>query len=73
MENSTGSEDNNFEKKIISIRVDTWYIRLKNKQSIDLLTANIIPATKYFKSKFDHMRFKIDYINQDINVFKLRF
>ena len=42
-----------------------------NKQTIDLLIANVIPTTKYFESRFDHMQFQIDRVNQDINIFKL--
>ena len=42
-----------------------------NKQTIDLLIANVIPTTKYFESRFDHMQFQIDRVNHDINIFKL--
>ena len=42
-----------------------------NKQTIDLLVANVIPTTKYFESRFDHMQFQIDRVNHDINTFKL--
>ena len=42
-----------------------------NKQTIDLLIANVIPTTKYFESRFDHMQFQIDRVNHDINTFKL--
>ncbi len=41
-----------------------------NKQTIDLLIANVIPTTKYFESRFDHMQFQVDRINQDLNEFK---
>ena len=38
-----------------------------NKQTVDLLIANANPTTKYFETRFDHMQFQIDRINQDIN------
>lgn len=41
-----------------------------NKQTIDLLVANVIPTTKYFETRFDHMQYQIDRIDKDLNLFK---
>ncbi len=36
-----------------------------NQETIDVLVANIIPTTKYFESRFDHMQYQIDEIKQN--------
>ena len=33
-----------------------------NKETVDILVANIIPTTKYFESRFDFMQHQIDEI-----------
>ena len=33
-----------------------------NQETIDILVANVIPTTKYFESRFDHMQYQIDEI-----------
>ena len=35
-----------------------------NKESIDVLVTSIIPTTKYFESRFDHMQYQIDEIKE---------
>ncbi len=59
-EKETSASDLSFDMSTLKI----------NKQTIDLLIANVIPTTKYFESRFDHMQFQIDRINRDINEFK---
>jgi len=55
-----------------------------NKESIDLLVANVIPTTKYFESRFDHMQYQIDelknsqnktqeYLEKKLNIIDARF
>ena len=41
-----------------------------NKQTLDILVANVIPTTKYFESSFNHLQFQINRINLDLNEFK---
>lgn len=31
-----------------------------NQESMDVLVANVIPTTKYFETRFDHMQYQID-------------
>jgi len=33
-----------------------------NKESVDVLVTSIIPTTKYFESRFDHMQYQVDEI-----------
>jgi uncharacterized protein YukE len=35
-----------------------------NQETMDVLVANIIPTTKYFESRFDHMQYQIDEIKK---------
>jgi archaellum component FlaC len=35
-----------------------------NQESMDVLVANVIPTTKYFESRFDHMQYQIDQIKK---------
>ena len=35
-----------------------------NQESMDVLVANVIPTTKYFESRFDHMQYQIDEIRK---------
>ena len=41
-----------------------------NKETVDILVANIIPTTKYFESRFDHLQYQINEIKTDIDNFK---
>ena len=36
-----------------------------NQETIDILVANVIPTTKYFESRFDHMQYQIDEIKNN--------
>ncbi len=68
---SKGKNEGVKEKKISASDLSLDMADFKiNKQTIDLLVANVIPTTKYFESRFDHMQFQIDRVNQDINGFK---
>jgi len=49
------------EKDIQSLTLD--------KKTMDVLVANIIPTSKYFEVRFDHMQDQISRINNDINSF----
>ncbi len=49
------------EKDIQSLTLD--------KKTMDVLVANIIPTSKYFEVRFDHMQDQINRINNDINSF----
>ena len=35
-----------------------------NQESMDVLVANVIPTTKYFESRFDHMQYQIDEVRK---------
>ena len=37
-----------------------------NKETIDILVANIIPTTKYFETRFDHLQYQVNEIKEDI-------
>jgi len=50
------------EKDIQSLTLD--------KKTMDVLVANIIPTSKYFEVRFDHMQDQINRINNDINNFR---
>ncbi|RLA68665.1 MAG: hypothetical protein DRG24_09895 [Epsilonproteobacteria bacterium] len=39
-----------------------------NQETMDVLVANIIPTTKYFESRFDHMQYQIDEIKNNQGV-----
>ncbi len=49
------------EKDIQSLTLD--------KKTMDFLVANIIPTSKYFEVRFDHMQDQINRTNNDINNF----
>ena len=49
------------EKDIQSLTLD--------KKTMDVLVANIIPTSKYFEVRFDHMQIQINRTNNDINKF----
>lgn len=49
------------EKDIQSLTLD--------KKTMDVLVANIIPTSKYFEVRFDHMQDQINRINHDIRSF----
>ena len=38
-----------------------------DKKTIDVLVANIIPTSKYFEARFDHLQSQIDIIWKDVN------
>ena len=41
-----------------------------DKKTMDVLVANIIPTSKYFEIRFDHMQSQIDDINYNIKDFR---
>ena len=41
-----------------------------DKKTMDVLVANIIPTSKYFEVRFDHMQSQIDDIKSDIKDFR---
>ncbi len=41
-----------------------------DKKTMDVLVANIIPTSKYFEARFDHMQSQIDDIKGDIKDFR---
>jgi hypothetical protein len=41
-----------------------------DKKTMDVLVANIIPTSKYFEVRFDHMQDQINRINTDLNEFR---
>ncbi len=41
-----------------------------DKRTMDVLVANIIPTSKYFEVRFDHMQRQIDDINHNIKEFR---
>jgi predicted transcriptional regulator len=43
-----------------------------DKRTIDVLVANIIPTSKYFESRFDHLQYQINEIKTDIKEFERR-
>ncbi|MBW2100749.1 MAG: hypothetical protein JRG68_08375 [Deltaproteobacteria bacterium] len=50
------------EKNIESLTLD--------KKTMDVLVADIIPTSKYFEIRFDHMQDQINRINNDLNEFR---
>ena len=63
-------EENNKEKKDASfLSTDLSDLKI-NKQTIDLLVANVIPTTKYFESRFDHMQYQISEIKANLSDLK---
>ncbi|RLA70726.1 MAG: hypothetical protein DRG24_06485 [Epsilonproteobacteria bacterium] len=42
-----------------------------NQETMDVLVANIIPTTKYFESRFDHMQYQIDEIKNNQGLMQL--
>ena len=43
-----------------------------DKKTMDVLVANIIPTSKYFEIRFDHMQGQIDVLNGDLKDFRFR-
>ena len=41
-----------------------------DKKTMDILVANIIPTSKYFEVRFDHMQGQIDSIKSDLKDFR---
>ena len=39
---------------------------LLDQKTIDVLVANIIPTSKYFETRFDHLQYQVDEIKADI-------
>jgi chaperonin cofactor prefoldin len=41
-----------------------------DKRTMDVLVANIIPTSKYFEVRFDHMQHQIDVLNENLRDFR---
>ena len=41
-----------------------------DKRTMDVLVAHVIPTSKYFEARFDHMQDQIDRINTDLRDFR---
>jgi hypothetical protein len=41
-----------------------------NQETLDILVANIIPTSKYFEARFDHLEGRIDRMQNDIIDFR---
>jgi len=41
-----------------------------DKKTIDVLVANIIPASRYFEARFNHMQDQINGIKEDLKDFR---
>ena len=41
-----------------------------DKKTVDVLAANIIPASRYFKARFNHMQDQINGIKEDLKDFR---
>ena len=41
-----------------------------NQETMDVLVANVIPTTKYFESRFDHMQYQINEIKENQKKFE---
>ncbi|SPD74036.1 conserved hypothetical protein [uncultured Desulfobacterium sp.] len=41
-----------------------------DKKTIEVLVAHIIPTSKYFEARFDHMQYQIDALNNNIKEFR---
>ena len=41
-----------------------------NQETLDILVANIIPTSKYFEARFDHMQDRIDKVQTDLRDFR---
>ena len=41
-----------------------------DKKTIDVLVAHIIPTSKYFESRFNHMQGQIDHLSENIKEFR---
>ncbi len=41
-----------------------------DKKTVDVLVAQIIPTSKYFESRFDHMQGQIDHLNGNLRDFR---
>ncbi|SPD74039.1 conserved hypothetical protein [uncultured Desulfobacterium sp.] len=41
-----------------------------DKKTIEVLVAHIIPTSKYFEARFDHMQYQIDSINSNLKEFR---
>ncbi len=44
----------------MSDEVDTTQGLSLDRKTMDILVANIIPTTKYFESRFDHLQYQVD-------------
>jgi hypothetical protein len=41
-----------------------------NQETLDILVANIIPTSKYFEARFDHLEDRVDRMQNDIINFR---
>jgi methyl-accepting chemotaxis protein len=41
-----------------------------DKKTVDVLVAHIIPTSKYFEARFDHMQGQIDHLSENIRDFR---
>ncbi|MCK5232128.1 MAG: hypothetical protein KAR13_17785, partial [Desulfobulbaceae bacterium] len=42
-----------------------------NQETLDILVANIIPTSKYFEARFDHLEHRVIRIEDEIKDFRL--
>jgi chromosome segregation ATPase len=42
-----------------------------NQETLDILVANIIPTSKYFEARFDHMEDRVERIQNDLSAFRV--
>ncbi len=42
-----------------------------NQETLDILVANIIPTSKYFEVRFDHMEGRVERIQEDITTLRV--
>ena len=42
-----------------------------NQETLDIIVANVIPTSKYFEVRFDHLEGRVDRMQGDIKDFRL--
>ena len=52
-----------------SVKTDKRQLAV-TQETLDILVANIIPTSKYFEARFDHMEDRVERIQNDLNVFR---